>query len=100
MKKVEEVVLETKADINEKVIIPNLDEEKDDVVVSDFKYEDTLFGLDEMLFDFKSVVNPSENILVCIQHVECIQKLLQKENEKNERLLKSEEMLKNKKRNL
>lgn len=76
---VEQVVLETKVDTSEEVIIPNLDEEKEDVVVSDFKYEDTLFGLDEMLFDFKLVVNPSENILVCIQHVECIQKLLQKE---------------------
>ena len=75
----QEVVLETKADTSEKVIVLNLDEEKDDVVMSNFKFKNTFFWLDDVLADFKAVAEPSENILVCIQHVECVQKLLEKE---------------------
>ncbi len=88
----EQIVLETKEDTSEQVVIPQLEqeqseqveEEKEDVVVSTFHFESTLFWLDDVLADFKAVVEPSENILVCIQHVECIQKLLQKEINKIE----------------
>ena len=80
----EQIVLETKEDTSEQVIIPQLELQKEDVIVSTFQFEHILFWLDDVLADFKAVVEPSENILVCIQHVECIQKLLQKEINKIE----------------
>lgn len=86
----EQIVLETKEDTSEQVIITQLEQEQleqveeEEVVVSSFQIKSTVFCLEDMLLDFKSIVEPSENILVCIQHVECLQKLLQKEINKIE----------------